>query len=219
MCATQSQPLDRQFTCMIAALNEAEGRGASAPIESLVVAALIRLLLILARLAQDWQAGRPSRELSPASRYRPATPRPGDIPLRIRRRARTSPLHPHTPRASTRRAPAPSFRAAHAPSLPHARPMPACRARRPHLQVRPPLAAWRATRPPDSSKRPHGQVPTCALNVAILQYYEESRGSRHIGRRARTGSSSDQSPASTSCPFGNGARGSSPSERTTRSSR
>ena len=43
--------------------------------------------------------------------------------------------------------------------------------------------------------------------------------SRYIGGRLRTGSSSDQSPCSTTWPFGKGGRGSRPSERITRSSR
>ena len=150
MSETQSQPLDRQFTCMIAALREAEGRGASAPIELLVVAALIRILLVLARIAQDWQAGSLPPQLPRASRYRPATLRPGDLPIRARRRARTSPLRPHTRLAPARRVSAPSFRAARARSLPHAPATPArapCRAGRPHGQNRPPIAAWRAARP------------------------------------------------------------------------
>jgi antitoxin HicB len=42
---------------------------------------------------------------------------------------------------------------------------------------------------------------------------------RHIGARAFTGSSSDQSPCSSAYPNGNGGRSSSPSERSTRSSR
>ena len=220
MSETPSQPLDRHFACMIAELRAAQGGGASAPLQVLIIAALIRVLTILTRICQEWQAG---QLLSPARRvslYRPAASQEGAIPLRFRR---------YNSLWRTTRA-----RAADAPARHESAPNPAIvlglfaplpgrvmatPGRPRHVPVRPPIPPWRALRPPDSSKRHQVWPQTHKLNVTITNYSEIYRGSRHIGRRARTGSSRDQSPASISCPFGKGARGSSPNDRTTRSSR
>src|SRR6266851_9198690 len=70
-------------------------------------------------------------------------------------------------------------------------------------------------------------VPAGLLRVRLGLYQHSMKGgtssrhgtSRYSFGRARTGSSSDQSPCSTSKPLGNGGRTSMSSERMTRSSR
>ncbi len=205
---------------MIAELRAAQGRGASAPIQVLIIAALIRVLMVLERICQDWQAGKLPPPAHRVSLYRPAASQEGAIPLRIRRRnslwrASRAPTPDGAARRDSVRLPAV------VPGLvtPMPRRVRMTPGRLRHIPIRKALAPWRALRPPDSSKWHKLPAQTHTLNVTISFLFESYRGSRHIGRRARTGSSRDQSPTSTSCPFGNGARGSSPSDRTTRSSR
>ena len=219
MSETPSQPLDRHFACMIAELRAAQGRGAPAPIQVLIIAALIRVLVTLERICREWQAGQLPSPAHRVSLYRPAASQEGAIPLRFRRYNsvwRTK--RAHAAERPTRRDSAPNpavVLGLLAPTPGRVIAMPAMFR---HVPVRPAIAPWRALRPPDSSKRHQAPTQTHNQNITISIHFECYRGSRHIGRRARTGSSRDQSPASISCPFGNGARGSSPSDRTTRSS-
>ena len=205
---------------MIAELRAAQGQGASAPIQVLIIAALIRVLVTLERICREWQAGQLPAPAHGVSLYRPAASQEGAIPLRFHRRnSLWRSTRVPAPEAPARRDSAPtpiSAVALFAPVLGHVTAAPILH--RPG-SVRPPIAPWRALRPPDSSKQRHALAQTHKQNVTITKHSESYRGSRHIGRRARTGSSRDQSPASTACPFGNGARGSNPKERTTRSSR
>ncbi len=205
---------------MTAELRAAQGRGASAPIQVLIIAALIRVLVTLERICREWQAGQLPSPAHRVSLYRPAASQEGAIPLRFRRyNSRWRSTRVPTPDGTARRDSAPNpavVLGLLAPTPGRVIAMPAILR---HVPVWPPIAPWRAFRLPDSSKRHQAPTQTHDQNITISIHFECYRGSRHIGRRARTGSSRDQSPATTSCPFGKGARGSSPNDRTTRSSR
>ena len=205
---------------MIAELHAAQGRGASAPIQVLIIAALIRVLVTLERICREWQAGQLQAPARRVSLYRPAASQEGAIPFRFRRyNSRWRSTRAPTPDGTARRDSAPNPAVVlrlFAPLRGHVMATPDMLR---HVRVQPPIGPWRALRPPDSSKWNQVAEQTRNLNITIPIHSERYRGSRHIGRRARTGSSRDQSPASTSCPFGKGARGSSPNDRTTRSSR
>ncbi len=151
---------------MIADLRTTEGRTALTPMQFLIITALIRVLMVLARICRQWQAGelpppRPARQ----SRYRPATPRaqaaPAAAPLHT--------LHPHTPHPLTTRAPAcrrsgPSRRPARISPRAPRMPAPALRRRESPL---PPIAPWRPYRPPDSSKHRLAAAPSRVEYVTI----------------------------------------------------
>ena len=205
---------------MIAELRAAQGRGAPAPIQFLIIAALIRVLMVLERICQDWQAGKLPPPAHRVSLYRPAASQEGAIPLRFRRyNSLWRTTRTHAAKGPARRDSAPNPAVVLGLLAPTPGRVSAIPAILRHVPVRPPIAPWRAFRPPDSSKRHQASKQTHNQHITITNHSEHYRGSRHIGRRPRTGSSRDQSPASISCPFGKGARGSSPNDRTTRSSR
>ena len=83
------------------------------------------------------------------------------------------------------------------------------------LMVRSRLRASRTMRP---VAHPSRRTPVRALRDEGWSYRPIFAPLNFVGL-AFTGSSSDQSPSGNTCPFGNGARSSSPSERSTRSSR
>lgn len=149
MSETHPQPLDRHFACMIAELRAAQGRGAPAPIQVLIIAALIRVLVTLERICREWQAGQLP---SPAHRvplYRPAASQAGAIPLRFRRYNsvwRSTRASTHEEAARPESAPNPAIVLDLCPPMPgHVM---ATSRRRRHLPGRPPIAPWRSLRPP-----------------------------------------------------------------------